>query len=197
MNGLAGTPRPPRAWAASRSGRAIRAGSRSRDRPAPTGCSPAASRRARMKASMAFRGQSASWTCGGGARPRRDESPVRLVFRSVGDPLLEHLLVCARRAGPWPRRAASARWRRRRRSGSTSSLSSGLPGTIGTAPEAAGFTASSRTSSRSFAFRALSSGPWHLKQCRARIGRTWLVKRSGAGALFLFSPDRENDGGAE
>ena len=79
----------------------------------------------------------------------------------------------------------------------TSSLSSGLPGTMGMAPEAAGFTASLRTSRRSLAFRALSSGPWHLKQCRARIGRTWLVNGSWSARPVSSAPDRENDGGAQ
>ena len=41
----------------------------------------------------------------------------------------------------------------------TSSLSSGLLGTIGRTPEAASATAASRTSNRSSASRVLSSGP--------------------------------------
>src|SRR5262249_32716109 len=61
------------------------------------------------------------------------------------------------------------------------SLSSGFPGVIGTAPDRRGRVASLRTSSRKRAFRAPGSGPWHLKQCLARIGRTLLRNRSCSG----------------
>jgi hypothetical protein len=53
-----------------------------------------------------------------------------------------------------------------------SSLWAGLPETMGISPDLRGLTASSRRSSRSFALRALSSGPWHWKQLRERMGRT-------------------------
>ena len=65
----------------------------------------------------------------------------------------------------------------------TTSLASGFPGTIGTLPEPVLARAASRRSSRSFACRATSSGPWHLKQCSLRIGRTSRVKSGGCGPL--------------
>src|SRR5262245_17756922 len=57
----------------------------------------------------------------------------------------------------------------------SNSLCSGLPGESTR-------NAMSRWSRRNLAFRALSSGPWHLKQCRARIGRTSVVNKSGSAA---------------
>src|SRR5690349_22030077 len=51
-------------------------------------------------------------------------------------------------------------------------------------PSLAGFKASSRISKRNFAFRAASSGPWHLKQFSVRIGRIWLLKSIEAPLLF-------------
>src|ERR1043166_6796260 len=59
------------------------------------------------------------------------------------------------------------------------SLLSGAPATIGTAPDLAGFKASARISNLSFALRAPSSGPWHLKQFSVRIGRTSRLKSTG------------------
>ena len=100
---------------------------------------------------------------------------MHFVFRPLGDPLLEDLpfllIACEFAAGGGIRSSASSAKIRR-----TSSLSSGLPGTIGRSPELAGFFAASSSSSRSFALRPFSSGPWHLKQCRDRIGRTWSLK---------------------
>ena len=52
--------------------------------------------------------------------------------------------------------------------------------------ERAGFSAASRTSSRSRALRAFSSGPWHLKQYFARIGRTVVVKVSDPEAAEVM-----------
>src|SRR4029079_4234725 len=63
----------------------------------------------------------------------------------------------------------------------TSSLSSGLPGTIARFPESASAVAPSRESSRSPACRSPSSGPWHLKQFPARIGRMTLPKPKASG----------------
>ena len=51
------------------------------------------------------------------------------------------------------------------------SLFSGLPGTMATAPDFAGFIASALKSSRSFDLRCFSSGPWHWKQVSEKIGR--------------------------
>src|SRR5262245_17192433 len=58
----------------------------------------------------------------------------------------------------------------------TNSLSLGFPGTMAVAPDFAGRVATSRTSRRNFDLRAPSSGPWHLKQLRDRIGLTSAVK---------------------
>src|SRR5258706_10040570 len=64
----------------------------------------------------------------------------------------------------------------------TSSLSLALPGTIAVAPDLAGCVATSRTSSRNLDLRAPSSGPWHLKQLRDKIGLTSRVKSGGCEA---------------
>ena len=58
------------------------------------------------------------------------------------------------------------------------SLCSRLPGTKGRDPSRSA-KASCLRSSRSLALRWPSSGPWQAKQCRARIGRTSRVKRTG------------------
>ena len=68
--------------------------------------------------------------------------------------------------------AACAGRGRRSRSGTTSSLSSGLPGTMARPPSLSFANAPSLVSSRKPAFRALSSGPWQAKQWSDRIGRT-------------------------
>ena len=57
------------------------------------------------------------------------------------------------------------------------SLSTSLPG-------ARISKAASRSSSRSLALRVLASGPWQVKQCVARIGRTSRLK-SGASSAML------------
>src|SRR6478752_544964 len=49
-------------------------------------------------------------------------------------------------------------------------------------PDLAGAMAASRRSKRRPLLRALSSGPWHLKQLCERMGRTWSVKPGGADA---------------
>src|SRR5262245_53119070 len=61
------------------------------------------------------------------------------------------------------------------------SLSSGLPGTIGVAPESAGLIASSRKSSRNSPWRAFLSGPWQWKHVSDRIGRTSRLNSIFAG----------------
>src|SRR4051794_12250108 len=67
----------------------------------------------------------------------------------------------------------------------TNALSPGLPGTIAVAPDLAGAIATSRTSRRNLDLRAASSGPWHLKQFRERIGLTSSVKSGACGAPAL------------
>ena len=64
----------------------------------------------------------------------------------------------------------------------TNSLSTTSPGTIANAPPLRSFTASARTSSRSFALRAAASGPWHCKQFSERIARTSRLNPTFAGA---------------
>jgi len=58
----------------------------------------------------------------------------------------------------------------------TSSLDWGFPGTKAIAPDLAAWMAESRTSRCKLPFRARSSGPWHLKQCWERMGRTAVLK---------------------
>ena len=110
--------------------------------------------------------QAAFLTAGGSGRFGRDERPVRLILGPCGDPALRaspsarRSASCATSAAASPASASSARMR------STSSLSSGLPGTMAPAS-----TAASRWSSRRSALRAALSGPWQAKQFSARIGR--------------------------
>src|SRR2546421_3679727 len=48
--------------------------------------------------------------------------------------------------------------------------------------------ASSRRSSRSFALRELSSGPWQLKHLPEMIGRIWELKSTGSRAGWVLGP---------
>src|SRR5262245_35143424 len=66
----------------------------------------------------------------------------------------------------------------------SSSLSSGLPGTMARPPLRNSPKAPARVSRRSLALRCASSGPWQLKQVSDRIGRTSRVKsiRVAAGS---------------
>src|SRR2546423_5893684 len=62
------------------------------------------------------------------------------------------------------------------------------PGTIAREPLRS-LMASSRTSSRSFALRELSSGPWQLKHFPEMIGRIWELKSTGSdGDCFFVEP---------
>src|SRR5256885_1501382 len=62
------------------------------------------------------------------------------------------------------------------------------PGTIAREPLRS-LMASSRTSSRSFALRELSSGPWQLKHLPEMIGRIWELKSTGSdGDCFFVEP---------
>src|SRR5262249_42436265 len=70
----------------------------------------------------------------------------------------------------------------------TSALLAESPGTIAIAPDSAGRSASSRTSSRSSASRSSASGPWHLKQLSARIGRTWRSKSTASSGAAAAVP---------
>ena len=111
---------------------------------------------------------------------------MRTIFRARGDPAFEHVLLLGVRsffiAGGGITSSLSVEKMR-----VTSSLSSASPGTIAGSPDFAGFNASSRISSRSFALRALSSGPWHLKQLFERIGRTSRLKSGGVFAAAAGS----------
>src|SRR5687767_6924421 len=69
----------------------------------------------------------------------------------------------------------------------TIALFSGSPGTMGTAPLAVGFSASSRISSRMPAMRVFLSGPWQRKQVSAMMGRMSRLKRTSAGAAAATS----------
>lgn len=60
--------------------------------------------------------------------------------------------------------------------------SEGRSGTIARASDLAGFMASSRRSRRNPPLRVLASGPWHLKQCVDRMGRTSRRKSTGSPA---------------
>src|SRR5207302_11226667 len=59
------------------------------------------------------------------------------------------------------------------------------PGTIAREPLRS-LMASSRTSSRSFALRELSSGPWQLKHLLEMTGRIWELKSTGSEDDCLF-----------
>ena len=62
-----------------------------------------------------------------------------------------------------------------------SELSSTFPGTTAASPDSSLARTPSWTSSRSFAFRCLSSGPWQAKQLSERIGLTSRAKFTGRG----------------
>src|SRR5207245_7686099 len=66
----------------------------------------------------------------------------------------------------------------------TTSLFAGWPGTMGTAPDLAGFNASSRKSSRNRAFRALASNPWQRKHESVIIGRMSRLKSTFAASVI-------------
>ncbi len=159
------------------------------------GCNPAATRRAATKRSMGFCDQRC-WISGGslaradgsGTIGRRGGMKAQCSRYSAPEAI--HARSVARSAGVRSFRAAGG--------GMTSSasvesmrlitsLADGSPGTIGCAPDLAVPIAAERTSSRMRALRACSSGPWHLKQWLARIGRTAVVK-SGASAAGQVLP---------
>src|SRR5262245_2530472 len=70
-----------------------------------------------------------------------------------------------------------------------SSLSWGLPGTMATPPRFSLANAPSLVSSRSFALRDFSSGPWQAKQLSDKIGRMWRLKSmAGVADRFAVTP---------
>src|SRR3989442_10303536 len=67
----------------------------------------------------------------------------------------------------------------------TISLLARLPGTMARVPLRS-LMASSRRSSRSFALRELSSGPWQLKHLNEMIGRIFELKSTGSESDCVF-----------
>ncbi len=123
------------------------------------GSNPSCSSRARMKLSIALRGQPPCLTIGGCRRSGADERPMRLVPGSFRNPPFKHQFLGFRQ-----RLIGGRRWHRLRGIGGlkfrrTSSLFAGWPGTIGIAPESAGSRAFSRTSNCTPPLRALPSRP--------------------------------------
>ena len=99
---------------------------------------------------------------------RRNERPVRFVRRPSRNPIPECLLLFGGERG------FRGGWRHHSSVGSVEAMRAGVRCRWGVTED--GFRASTRLSSRSFALRAASSGPWHLKHRAARIGRTSRLK---------------------
>ena len=157
------------------------------------GLSPSASRRARTNLSNELRHQVISRTAGRAglvgvmkAQCWRYSAPEATQARRTAFSRSDRTIPVPE-GGMCAAPSASSRAKRR--------LSWGLPGVTAGCPERPPARAATASSSRSLPLRAGSSGPWHLKQARARMGRTSRAKSGADGWARIVSKRVKNMGG--
>ena len=120
----------------------------------------------------------------------RNKRPMRFVFGAGRHPVAQNSPLAVARAACWLRGAASSRRHRARRCGGPARSHRAFPARSAFCRTRLGPSPMLARSSRSLASRAASSGPWHLKQCWLRMGRTSREKSGAATADVVTADER-------